>query len=162
MNIGTLLPRHARYRKDHCALVVGDQRLSFGELNKHVNQLANALLNSGIQKGEKIATLLPNCLELMVAYWACAKTGIVIVPGSTLLLPGGLITLINDSDTRLILADQSFAQTLEQILEQLPEIERDAVVLTCEEPSAALKFRGYQQFTAAASTEKPAGCTARR
>jgi len=155
MNIGTLLPRHARYRKDHCALVVGDQRLSFGELNKHVNQLANALLNSGIQKGEKIATLLPNCLELMVAYWACAKTGIVIVPGSTLLLPGGLITLINDSDTRLILADQSFAQTLEQILEQLPEIERDAVVLTCEEPSAALKFRGYQQFTAAASTENP-------
>ena len=73
MNIGALLPRHARYRPDHLALVVGDQRLTYQKLNAVVNRLANALLANGIAKGEKIATILPNCLELMIAYWAAAK-----------------------------------------------------------------------------------------
>ena len=37
MNIGDLLPRHARYRPDHLALVVGEQRLTYQELNAAVN-----------------------------------------------------------------------------------------------------------------------------
>ena len=100
MNIGALLPRHARYRPDHLALVVGDQRLTYQKLNAVVNRLANALLANGVTKGEKIATVLPNCLELMTAYWAAAKTGIVIVPMSTLLQEGGLATLLRDSEGR--------------------------------------------------------------
>ena len=44
MNIGTLLTRHARYRPEHPALVVGEPRLSYRELNAHVNKLSNALL----------------------------------------------------------------------------------------------------------------------
>ena len=96
MNIGALLPRHARYRPDHLALAVGDQRLTYQKLNAVVNRLANALLATGIAKGEKIATVLPNCLELMTAYWAAAKTGIVIVPMSTLMQDHGLATLLQD------------------------------------------------------------------
>ena len=70
MNVGSLLPRHARYRSDHTALIVGDLRLSFRELNSYVNRLANGLLAAGLKKGDKFTTVLPNCLELMAAYWA--------------------------------------------------------------------------------------------
>ncbi len=84
MNIGTLLPRHARYRPQHTALVFGDRRLSFQDLNARVNRLANTLLNNGIGKDDKIATLLPNCPELLELYWAVAKTGAVVVPLSPL------------------------------------------------------------------------------
>ena len=94
MNIGALLPRHAHYRPNHLALVVGDQRLTYQRLNAVVNRLANALLANGVAKGDKIATVLPNCLELMTAYWAAAKTGIVIVPMSNLLQEGGLASLL--------------------------------------------------------------------
>ena len=59
MNIGALLPRHARYRPDHLALVVGDQRLTYRKLNAVVNRLANALLANGVTNGDKIATVLP-------------------------------------------------------------------------------------------------------
>jgi AMP-binding enzyme/Coenzyme A transferase len=139
MNIGALLPRHARYRPDHLALVVGDQRLTYQKLNAVVNRLANALLANGITKGEKIATVLPNCLELMTAYWAAAKTGIVIVPMSTLLQEGGLGTLLRDSDSVAVLAEASFAQTLDRIRGELPAIRTDRFVLVgCqgEVPSA--------------------------
>ena len=105
MNIGSLLPRHARYRGEHDAFVIGELRLNFRELNSRVNLVANALLAAGVRKGEKMATVLPNCEELMLLYWAAAKTGIVIVPSSTLLEVSGLVTLINDSDAAIVFAD---------------------------------------------------------
>jgi long-chain acyl-CoA synthetase len=94
MHIGALLTRHARYQPNHLALKVGNQRLTYREFNVRVNQLANALLATGLHKGDKMATVLPNGLELMTAYWAAAKTGLVIVPCSTLLQEGGLATLL--------------------------------------------------------------------
>lgn len=151
MNIGTLLPRHARYRPDHLALVVGEHRLSYKEFNACVNRLANALLASGVSKGEKIATILPNCLELMTAYWAAAKTGIVIVPGSTLLQKSGLVTLLQDSDTVAVLAHASFADTMESIRNELPSV-RETILVGGE---GRRGFHGYDSFVAKASGENP-------
>ena len=85
MNIGSLLPHHARYRPNHTAVMLEDCCLSFREFNGHVNRLANALLSLGLKKGDKVATILPNCLALLEAYWAVAKLGLVVVPLSPLL-----------------------------------------------------------------------------
>ena len=68
MNIGSLLPRHARYRLENLAFVVVKVRLNFFELNSRVNRLGNALLDSGIRKGQKMAIVPPNCEELMLLY----------------------------------------------------------------------------------------------
>jgi acyl-CoA synthetase (AMP-forming)/AMP-acid ligase II len=154
MNIGTLLPRHARFRKDHPALVVGERVLSFGELNRVVNRLANALFAAGLAKGEKFATVLPNCLELMAAYWAGAKTGIVIVPVSPLLQDSGFVSLLTDSDTALLLGHASFAETFERIRGQLPAIAADRWILVGgqdERPG----FRGYDRFVEQAADTNP-------
>ena len=47
MNIGTLFSRHARYRPHHLAFVFEDQRLTWSELNRSINRLANALTALG-------------------------------------------------------------------------------------------------------------------
>src|SRR6266542_3582347 len=99
VNIGSLLARHAQYRPYHTAIVFEDRRLTFLELNQRVNRLANALLNLGVRKGDKVATILPNCLELLESYWAVVKIGAVIVPLSQLLRGKGLLNLLRDSDT---------------------------------------------------------------
>ena len=65
MNIGSLLPSHARYRPNHTAVIFEDCRLSFRAFNARVNRLANALSNLGVKKGDKVATILPNCLSLL-------------------------------------------------------------------------------------------------
>ncbi|MDI3468530.1 MAG: Long-chain-fatty-acid--CoA ligase [Pseudolabrys sp.] len=122
MHIGSLLSRHARYRPDHPCLIFEDRRLTYKEFNGEVNQLANALLKAGLRKGEKFATILPNCLELMTAYWAAAKSGLVIVPCSPLLQTAGLASLLRDSDARLVIADPSFAETLAAITNELPDL----------------------------------------
>ena len=151
MDIGTLLPRHARYQPDKLALVVGEHRLTYGELNTHVNKLANALLATGIRKGEKMATVLPNCLELMSAYWAAAKTGIVIVPCSPILQESGLSNLLSDSDTVFVIADSEFADSLERIMNQLPSIRGG--VLVGDRPHK--RFPLFDEFISSSSSDNP-------
>ena len=129
MNIGSLLSRNARYRGKHEAFVIGGQRLNFDELNSRVNIVANALFATGIAKGEKLATVLPNCEELMLLYWAAAKTGIVIVPTSPLLQASGLVTLLNDSDTKIVFSDFSFIKMIDKMRENLPEIKKKHWIL---------------------------------
>jgi acyl-CoA synthetase (AMP-forming)/AMP-acid ligase II len=154
MNIGSLLPRHARYRGDHPALVVGSHRLTYRQLNATVNRLANAMLNAGLAKGDRFATVLPNCLELMAAYWAAAKTGLVIVPLSPLLQRAGLATLLRDSDAALVLGDAAFVDTFDQIRRDLSAIAADRYVLVGDGGDRP-GYRPYEAFVSAASEDDP-------
>jgi acyl-CoA synthetase (AMP-forming)/AMP-acid ligase II len=154
MNIGTLLPRHARYRPDHLALVFDDQRLTFEQLNRRVNRLACALTRHGVSQGDRIATILPNCVELLDVYWAVAKIGAVVVPLSPLLQETALVGLLRNSGTRLVFADASFAPTLAAIRPHLPGIPPGAYYLTGENTTSDLG--SYRQLCAeSAETEPP-------
>jgi acyl-CoA synthetase (AMP-forming)/AMP-acid ligase II len=156
MHIGMLLPRHARFRRDHPALITGGKSYSWRELNAFVNRLANALLAAGLARGDKFATVLPNCAELMAAYWAAAKTGLVIVPMSPLLQDAGLASLLNDSDTRLVLADAAFAPTLARLRDRLPAIAPGRFVLIGDGAGGGTgEFRPFAEFIAAAGEGEP-------
>ncbi|MEK9722585.1 MAG: AMP-binding protein, partial [Rhodospirillaceae bacterium] len=113
MDLGTLIPRHARFRPEHTAVVFGDDRLSYADFNKRVNRLANGLLAAGIGKNDKVATVLPNCLELLDLYWAAARTGAVVVPMSPLLQPSGLTSLLRDSDSAMIVTHPNYAPLID-------------------------------------------------
>ena len=154
MNIGGLLPNHARYRPNYPAFVCGDECFTYQMFNGYVNKLANALLAGGLVKGDKFATVLPNCTQLMAAYWAAAKTGMVIVPSSTMLNESGLLTLLKNSDTVLVLADASFAGVLQAIRQELPAIAEDRYILVGLEDQVP-GFCSYRDFIAAASEENP-------
>ena len=108
IDIGILLTGHALYRPDCPALKVGGSQFTFAELYRQVNKLANALLAAGLTKGDKVSTIMTNRLELVLIYWAAAKTGLVIVPISTLLQEAGLKSLLKDSNSAMIFADASF------------------------------------------------------
>ena len=174
MDIGILLPHHAQYRPDHTAFVCGEERFTYRQFNQYVNRLANALLAAGLKKGDKFATVLPNCTELMAAYWAAAKTGLVIVPSSTMLQESGLATLLQSSDSILVIAHASFAKTLNAIRKDIPAIQDDRYILTGmsemkeKDASSAMSdageksafgdgFISYEDFTANQSEDNPQG-----
>src|SRR5438477_12912705 len=113
--MGSLPAHHARYRPHHTAVVVapgGDDereiRLTWREFDAYLNRCANALASLGVTRGERVATVLPNCLELLAIYWACARLGAVVVPLSPLLTAPGLASLLADSSPSAVIgcADQ--------------------------------------------------------
>ncbi|MBK8026915.1 MAG: AMP-binding protein [Chloroflexi bacterium] len=155
MNLGSVLTRHALYRPDHLAVIFNQHRLTYLEFNQRVNRLANALLDSGIGKGDKIATLLPNCLELLEIYWAVAKTGAVVVPLSPLLRGKGLSTLLDDSDSTVVITESGLMEHLSAALAlSATKGVRDIWVIDDPRPEGC---RSYQALTETASSEEPVG-----
>jgi acyl-coenzyme A synthetase/AMP-(fatty) acid ligase len=155
VNIGSLFSRHAKYRPNHLAVVFEDQRLTYLEFNKSINRLANALLDMGIRKGDKIATILPNCLELLEVYWAVSKIGAVVVPLSTLLLEKAMLTLLQDSDTVLVITNTDFVENLNAIKSELPAISEDRYLLTNWSDQSG--YQDYDALKAEASDRDPEG-----
>jgi len=149
MNVGSLLPWHARYRPDHPAVVCGDERLSFAELAKRVNTLANALLSIGLKKGDKLALVLPNCVEILYAYRAAALLGIVTVPLSPLLRGPGLISLLRDSNARAVIASPSMLEALDEARLELDEIPGASYIIT-----GASDHRGYRSYMSLVAGQK--------
>src|SRR6266511_3367171 len=103
LTLGRLLTRHARYRPSHIGVVIDNDRLTYLQFNDFVNRWANALAALGIGRGDRVATILPNSLELLATYWACAKLGAATVPLSPLFLAAGFLSLLNDAKPRLVL-----------------------------------------------------------
>lgn len=122
LTIQHLLTRNARYRPWHTAFVFGETRFSFKELNDSVNQLCNALVTAGIGKGDKVATLLSNSIALYEVYWACAKMGAVAVPLSPLLRGQGLLNLLDNSDTLLVITCSGLSVYVDEIKDNLKNI----------------------------------------
>ena len=147
--INTLLRRHAIYRTDHLALVCGDERLTFGELNERVNRLCNGLNDLGLRKGDKVATLLPNSTEVIEIYQAAAKSGLVVVPLSPLLRGDGLANLLNDSDSRIVVTSEDMLPELDQL--DLPGVDQTIVVGGSVPPGRV----GYGELVAQAGTGEP-------
>lgn len=152
MNLGTLLPRHARYRGDHLAIQFGDRRLTFREFNACVNRLANALVDAGARKGDRVATMLPNCLEQLEFYWAAAKVGIVAVPMSPLLQPAGLKSLLQDCEASLAIAAAELVASIDEIRSQLPLIAAHNWIVVGDK---RVGYRSYADFAAGAKASEP-------
>ena len=155
MNLGSLFSRHAQYRPDHLAVVFEDQRLTWSEFNRQINCLANALVNLGIKKGDKVTTILPNCLELLEIYWAIAKIGAVVVPASTLLLEPAMKTLLQDSDSVALITNSQFVEKIDEIKSELPAIAEDRYILI--DGSNQAGYLNYHELKSAAGDEEPKG-----
>ena len=83
MKLGDLVRASALRHPDREAVVCGAERISFAELDRRSNRLANGLLRLGQRPGDRVALYLPNSIELVVAMAALAKSGGVMVPVST-------------------------------------------------------------------------------
>ena len=119
MNIGQVLAHHARFRPAHPAFVFEGLEQTYDTFNRQVNRMANAMSGAGIRKGDKVAAVLPNCPELWMLYWAAAKIGAVAVPLSPLLRGEGLINLLNNADTCLLLTQSDSADHIQTLLPEL-------------------------------------------
>ena len=155
MHIGTLPVRHARYRPNHLGFVFEDRRLSHSAFNGEVNRLSNAMLANGIKKGDHVFSVLSNSFELMALYWMAAKTGIVIVPASTLLQASGLKSLIADSDSVMVFADSRFADMLDEIRPLLDAVRDDGYILIGNGPDVPAGYRTYQDLIGDAPDSEP-------
>ena len=152
MPIHTLAARHARYRPNHTAVVFEGRRYTHRQFNSRINRLANALGALGLRRGDKVATILDNSLELLEIYQAVAKTGMVVVPLSPLLRGESLVTLINDADSVAVITMRSMVKHFDAVRERI-DVPADRFILT--DAADVPGYRDYHALAAAASEAEP-------
>ncbi|EGL83387.1 AMP-dependent synthetase and ligase [Caldalkalibacillus thermarum TA2.A1] len=107
----------------------GDKReITYQELLKQANRLANALVKQGLQKGDKVLVMLPRIPEAYVTYIACLKAGLVVIPSSEMLRAKDLSYRINHGEAKAVIAYQACVPEFEKIEEPLPSLQYKFVV----------------------------------
>jgi long-chain acyl-CoA synthetase len=86
------------------AAIHDDEQASYQQINAKSDAMAQCLCASGISKGDRVALLLENSLDYIVAYYAILKAGAVAAPLNPGLKPDGLQFLLNDLEPTAVIA----------------------------------------------------------
>ncbi len=116
--IGFWLTKRAFLNGDQEAVVDGNRRISYRELNSRVNRLSRALQALGLKPGDRCALLAYNCLEYVEVIFATAKLGLLLVPLNWRLSPAELAFNLSDSGTETLIFDPGFAQLIPGLVDQ--------------------------------------------
>jgi fatty-acyl-CoA synthase len=110
--IGDLLAHSAARFPRKTALVFGERRLTYEELERWANRCAHALLGLRAGKGTKVALVARNSDAWLAAHFGVAKAGATLVPLNTQCVARELRYMVNDSDAEIVLFDPEFSDTI--------------------------------------------------
>jgi fatty-acyl-CoA synthase len=118
-----LLERTLHVFPEKVGVVDGDRRVTYRELGQRVYRLASALRARGIGKGDRVALLLRNSLEMLEAHFAVPQLGAIMVPINVRLSSGEIQYILEHSGARALLLDTELASLVEPVRSQLPGLE---------------------------------------
>ncbi|WNC12292.1 AMP-binding protein [Brevibacillus brevis] len=98
MTLGDLARRGASKFGNRVALVSQNRRYTYEEFNNRCNQFAHSLLESGIQKGDRIAFICYNTNETVEILFGAGKVGIIVLPSNRRLSPVELIRVYKEAE----------------------------------------------------------------
>ena len=152
LNLGQILKLNAKKFPNTIALKDEKKSYTYPEVNKRVNKLAHSLLSLGLKKGDKVAVLLENSIEIIEIYLSVAKTGIVIVPINFRLVGPEIEYIANNSDAQAFIVHDEFTSTVDSIKQNLKNIKSDKYIVVGEKREGYLE---YETFIQGASESEP-------
>lgn len=117
------------------ALICEGQRLTYAEIDAMADRLANALLENGIQRGDRVAIYLPNSVQAVVGIFAALKAGTVFVVINSSTKGDKLVFILNDCSAAALITGARQASSIETVLEQVPSLK--AVVISSSQAGQA-------------------------
>jgi carnitine-CoA ligase len=143
VDLGTLLEHRAAETGERPFLAMaGGVRLSFAEFNERVNNLAHGLAGVGVGGGDRVAIMLDNSLELLLASYALKKLGAVEVAINTGFRGAGLAHVVNLTSAGLMLTEDAYVGPLADVLAGLDHLR--TVALVGDVASAASRLPGVE------------------
>ena len=95
------------------AVIDGDRRFTFGELNAHSDRLAAALVDMGVKKGDRVGLLAPNCAEFEIAFFGVLKTGAIVTTLNSGYREREIAHQLNNSRASILIVHESLVEMAE-------------------------------------------------
>jgi len=158
LNVGAeLLDRHADGGSGgRPAIHAGGRTLTYGELQKQVNQLCHGLRSAGLDRGDRVLLRMPNVPEFIVSWLACQKLGIVTVGTMPMLRARELAYIANDAGTTAAIVWGGLREELERARREAPDLKRLIVAGEARAADTTLDalMAGEPERFAAADTDR--------
>jgi fatty-acyl-CoA synthase len=155
----SFLERSARVWPDKTAVVYGARRLTYRELAAEAQRVAGALRASGAGPGDRVAYLMPNLPEMLIAHYAVPLAGAVLVAVNTRLTAEEVAYILDHSGAKIVVVDAALLPTAaaaakdieavtELVIAEDAELEPDGADLSGEP-----RLVSYSEFLARATQE---------
>ncbi len=117
-----VLDRACSYYADRTAIVEDDRSVTYRELLSWRNRIANALISAGVEKGDRVGLLMPNCLEFIPIQHAIWAAGAVLVQMPTRAAAQGFHSNLAQTDATTLIYHAKFEADIASIRDVLPKL----------------------------------------
>ena len=128
MNLREFVEQQAEKYGDKVFLYWEDETVSYKQLNKLSNKVANLLYDLGIRKGDKVSVYLPNMPEFVYLYLGIPKIGAVTGPVNALFKPREVKFVVGHSEAKAIVTIPKFMEAVNEIKSDLPNLKNIIVI----------------------------------
>ncbi len=132
------------------AIVSGDCRLSYADLDKASNKVANALIKMGVNRGDRVAMLLSNSPEFVIIYFGIVKTGAIAVTLDTKYQLDEFASLFDDFLPKVLVTESPTLEPLIPVLSRFKSI-KHVIDLSSKYEG---QFPSYQEIMAKSSVQR--------
>lgn len=120
--IADMIRRSAYHFPDKTALVFNGRRLTYRELESETNKAANALIDLGVEKYDRVAILAHNTLHHVITWLACCKAGAVYLAINYLLRGPDIEYCINHSESKVFIIEDALYELTEDVLPRMESV----------------------------------------
>ncbi len=149
IDLGRMMSVNAAKWPDATSLADARRSFTYGQTEERTSRLASALVGLGLGKGDKVAALLENNTQIVEAYIAAAKAGLVLVPVNFRLVAPEVRHILEFGDVKAVITETEFAPVIEEIRRSLP----DLAASVCVGPPR----EGHHEYEAFLASGSPAG-----
>ncbi len=139
-NLAGIVRVHGTEQENKPALVLGEKKLSWGQLLSRSAQMAQALRAAGVGPQDRVAFLDKNSIEHFEVFYGCAMLNAVSVDINWRLAPPEVAFVVNDSEAKVFIVGPDFVPILEAIADQLTHAK--TIIIIGGHP----KYEDYEAF----------------
>ncbi|ORA37172.1 acyl-CoA synthetase [Mycobacterium aquaticum] len=153
LNIADLAEHAIDAVPDRVALICGDEKLTYAELEAKANQLAHYLIAQGVKKDDKVGLYCRNRNEIVIAMLGIVKAGAILVNVNFRYVEGELKYLFDNSDMVAVVHERQYSDRVANVLPELPLLKTKLVV----EDGSDLDYQRYGgvEFYSAIADQSP-------
>jgi 3-oxocholest-4-en-26-oate---CoA ligase len=156
LNIADLAEHAIDAVPDRVALICGDEKLTYAQLEQKANRLAHYLLDHGVQKDDKVGLYCRNRIEIVIAMLGIIKAGAILVNVNYRYVEGELRYLFDNSDMVALVHERQYSDRVANVLPDTPNVKTVLVVEDGSDvPDDAFQRYGGVEFYAALAQGSP-------
>jgi len=154
--IADMVRRSAYHYPDKVALIFGEHRLTYAQLEAAANRTANALAGLGVQKYDRVAILAHNTIHHVLTWLGCCKIGAVYLAINYLLRGKDITYCLNHSESKIFIVEDALYPLVADVLDQMPTVQ--ALVWSDQgagQPPVDSRFLAFDAWMAKAPATEP-------